>query len=122
MEAKSHPLIERLIDLTETSGGEAVETSRDVLHKLSGKDNPQTVLGVYDELTQTLDSIDRSPADLWFVAQSLRDPGTLGRTWRTADADVAGGLSIVESGCYNFSVEAVRPTGGALITQQHEPA
>src|SRR3546814_8180987 len=96
MEAKSHPLIERLIDLTETSGGEAVETSRDVLHKLSGKDNPQTVLGVYDELTTPLDSIDRSRADIWFVAQSLRDPGNLGTILRTGDAVGAGGIILVD--------------------------
>src|SRR3546814_10030518 len=102
MEAKSHPLIERLIDLTETSGGEAIETSRDILHKLSGKDNPQTVLGVYDELTTPLDSIDRLRADIWLVAQSLRDPGNLGTILRTGDAVGAGGIILLDECCDPF--------------------
>ncbi|MGZ8350622.1 MAG: TrmH family RNA methyltransferase, partial [Allosphingosinicella sp.] len=41
----SHPLLRRLIAETETGGGEAIETNADILHKLSGKDNPQAVLG-----------------------------------------------------------------------------
>ena len=43
----SHPLVAALIAETEAAGGEAIETMPDILHKISGKDNPQTVLGVY---------------------------------------------------------------------------
>ena len=45
-----HPLLDALIAETEAAGGEAIETNADILHKLSGKDNPQTVLGVYRAL------------------------------------------------------------------------
>src|SRR3546814_3053026 len=47
-DARAHPLVQRLTDATEAAGGEVIETSRDILHKLSGKENPQSVLGVYD--------------------------------------------------------------------------
>src|ERR1700741_3410709 len=43
-DSSGHPLVRRLIAAVEAAGGEAIETSRDILHKLSGKDNPQTVL------------------------------------------------------------------------------
>ena len=43
----SHPLLRQIIDEVEAAGGEAIATSADILHKISGNDNPQTVLGIY---------------------------------------------------------------------------
>lgn len=101
----------------EEAGGEAIETDRDILHKLSGKDNPQTVLGVYRAFDTRLDAIDRNKAGIWIVAQSLRDPGNLGTILRTGDAVGAGGLILVDECVDPFSVEAVRASMGALFTQ-----
>ncbi len=116
-ESAAHPLVGRLIAATEGGGGEAIETSRDILHKLSGKDNPQTVLGVFREFTRRLDAIDRASAPIWLVAQSLRDPGNLGTILRTGDAVGAGGLILVDDTVDPFSVEAVRASMGATFTQ-----
>ncbi len=113
----SHPLLEALIGETEASAGEAVETNADILHKLSGKDNPQTVLGVYRAFDLGLERIDRDSAPLWVVAQALRDPGNLGTILRTGDAVGAGGLILVDECVDPFSVEAVRASMGALFTQ-----
>lgn len=113
-----HPLLDQLIAETEADGGEAIETTPDILHKLSGKDNPQIVLGVYRAFPTDLDRIDRSQADLWIVAQALRDPGNLGTILRTGDAVGAGGLILVDDCVDPFSVEAVRATMGALFTQR----
>jgi TrmH family RNA methyltransferase len=112
-----HPLLEALIAETEASAGEAVETNADILHKLSGKDNPQTVLGVYRAFDLGLERIDRDSAPLWIVAQALRDPGNLGTILRTGDAVGAGGLILVDECVDPFSVEAVRASMGALFTQ-----
>jgi RNA methyltransferase, TrmH family len=116
-ETAAHPLVARLVAAVEGAGGEAIETSRDILHKLSGKDNPQTVLGVYREFTVPLAAIDRTLAPIWLVAQSLRDPGNLGTILRTGDAVGAGGLILVDECVDPFSVEAVRASMGALFTQ-----
>jgi RNA methyltransferase, TrmH family len=113
-----HPLLARLIEEVETAGGEAIETSADILHKLSGKDNPQTVLGVFEQLDTSLSRIDRAAAPLWIVAQALRDPGNLGTILRTGDAVGAGGLILVDDCVDPFSVEAVRASMGALFTQR----
>ena len=113
-----HPLLDRLMVETEAAGGEAVETNADILHKLSGKDNPQIVLGVYEAFSTELSAIDRDSAGLWIVAQALRDPGNLGTILRTGDAVGAGGLILVDDCVDPFSVEAVRASMGALFTQK----
>jgi TrmH family RNA methyltransferase len=114
----AHELLDALIAETEAAGGEAIETNADILHKLSGKDNPQIVLGVFEEFSTELSSLDRTSAGLWIVAQALRDPGNLGTILRTGDAVGAGGLILVDECTDPFSVEAVRASMGALFTQK----
>ena len=111
-----HPLLDALILDMDAAGGDVVQTNADILHKLSGKDNPQTVLGVYRAFDTALGAIDRASAPLWIVAQALRDPGNLGTMMRTADAVGAGGLILVDDCVDPFSVEAVRASMGALFT------
>ena len=117
-DAGRHPLVAALVEAVEEAGGEAIETSRDILHKLSGKDNPQTVLGVFAEFATPLAAIDRTCADIWIVAQALRDPGNLGTILRTGDAVGAGGLILIDDCVDPFSVEAVRASMGAVFTQR----
>jgi TrmH family RNA methyltransferase len=114
----SHPLLRRLIDETEAAGGAAIETNADILHKISGKENPQAVVGVYRAFDTGLAGIDRAAAPLWIVAQALRDPGNLGTILRTGDAVGAGGLILIDECADPFSAEAVRASMGALFTQR----
>jgi RNA methyltransferase, TrmH family len=116
-EGARHPLAAEIIAATETAGGDAIETSADILSKMSGKDNPQMVLGAYRQPETSLDRIERSKAPLWIVAQALRDPGNIGTILRTGDAAGAGGLILIDESADPFSVEAVRASMGALFTQ-----
>lgn len=100
------------------AGGDVIETSADILSKLSGKDNPQTVIGVYREMATPLESLDRNVAQIWLVAQAMRDPGNLGTMLRTGDAVGAGGLILLDDCTDPFSVEAVRASMGAIFTQK----
>ena len=113
-----HHLLADLAGETEAAGGDVVETNADILHKLSGKENPQTVLGVYEAFDTSLEGIDRGAAPLWIVAEALRDPGNLGTILRTGDAVGAGGLILIDDCVDPFSVEAVRASMGALFTQK----
>ena len=113
-----HPLAAEIIAATEAAGGEAIETSADILSKMSGKDNPQMLLGAYRQPDTALDRIDRSAAPLWLCAQALRDPGNIGTILRTGDAVGAGGLILIDDCADPFSVEAVRASMGAIFTQQ----
>jgi TrmH family RNA methyltransferase len=114
----AHPLAAEIISATEDAGGEAIETSADILSKMSGKDNPQMLLGAYRQRETAIEQIDRSTAPLWIVAQALRDPGNIGTILRTADAVGAGGLILLDDCADPFSVEAVRASMGAVFTQQ----
>ena len=115
-EGARHVLAATLIDAVERSGGEAIQTSHDILSKLSGKDNTQAVVGVFPEFTTPLAQFDRSTSPIWLVAERLRDPGNLGTILRTGDAISAGGLILVDDCVDPFSVEAVRASMGALFT------
>jgi TrmH family RNA methyltransferase len=117
-EGARHPLAAEIIAATEAAGGDAIETSADILSKMSGKDNPQMLLGAYRQPEVSLDELDRSAAPLWIVVQALRDPGNIGTILRTGDAVGAGGLILVDDCADPFSVEAVRASMGALFTQQ----
>lgn len=113
----SHPLLEALERDVSAAGGEVIETSAEILSKITGKDNPQAVIGVFAEWDTSLAGIDRTAAPIWLVAQALRDPGNLGTMLRTGDAVGAGGLILIDDCTDPFSAEAVRASMGAVFTQ-----
>lgn len=115
-EARAHPLLERLEADVMAAGGEVIETTADILSKITGKENAQAVAGVFDEWDTGLARLDRSAAPIWLVAQALRDPGNLGTMLRTCDAVGAGGLILIDDCADPFSAEAVRASMGALFT------
>ena len=116
-EGAKHALAAEIIAATEAAGGEAIEVPPDLLSKMSGKDNPQMLLGAYRQPATSLEAIDRATAPLWIVAQALRDPGNIGTILRTGDAAGAGGLILIDDSADPFSVEAVRASMGAVFTQ-----
>lgn len=113
-----HPLAAEIVAEAEASGADVIETSSDILSKMSGKDNPQAILGAYRQPDTSLRAIDRNASALWIVAQSLRDPGNIGTILRSGDATAAGGLILLDESADPFSVEAVRASMGAIFTQQ----
>ena len=112
-----HPLLSALEAAVESGGGEVIETTPDILSKITGKDNPQAVAGVFAEFDTSLGALDRTRSDIWLVAQALRDPGNLGTMLRTGDAIGAGGVILIDDCADPFSVEAVRASMGAVFTQ-----
>ena len=117
-EGAKHPLAAEIIAATEAAGGDAIETTPDILSKMSGKDNPQMLLGAYRQPDTSIARVDREKGPLWIVAQALRDPGNIGTILRTGDAVGAGGLILVDDSADPFSVEAVRASMGAVFTQE----
>lgn len=113
-----HPLAESLIIATQAAGGEVIATSEDILARLSGKDNPQTVIGIFRESPTDLDSLPRASAPIWLVVQAMRDPGNLGTILRTGDAVGAGGVILIDDCVDPWSVETVRASMGAIFTQR----
>ena len=115
---EAHPLLGELEAAVAAAGGEVIEMDEDILAKVTGKDNPQALAGVFAEFDTSLASLDRAAAPIWLVAQALRDPGNLGTMLRTGDAVGAGGLILIDDCADPFSVEAVRASMGAVFTQR----
>jgi len=111
-----HALLTRLEADVMAAGGEVIATTPDILSKITGKDNAQSIAGVFDEWDTGLKALDRQAAPIWLVAQALRDPGNLGTMLRTCDAVGAGGLILIDDCADPFSAEAVRASMGAVFT------
>ncbi|MEZ5854740.1 MAG: RNA methyltransferase [Hyphomicrobiaceae bacterium] len=100
-----------------------LEVSAAVLEKLAAKENPQSVMAVFeqrwlepphaDHLTANADSQKLPP--LWIALEDIRDPGNLGTILRTADAAGASGVLLVGNTCDPFSREAVRASMGSVF-------
>ena len=114
-DAREHPLLQRAADAAETAGGEVLEVTRDILEKVSRRDNPQTVVGVFPQRFTALEAIRPGDAPVWVALQQVRDPGNLGTVVRTADAAGCGGVILVGDCCDPYSVEAVRATMGSVF-------
>jgi TrmH family RNA methyltransferase len=110
-----HPLLSRAIEATTAAGGEVIEVTRDILEKVSRRDNPQAVVAVFEQRFTPLADLDPAAAPVWVALQAVRDPGNLGTIVRTADAAGCGGVILVGDCCDPFSVEAVRATMGSIF-------
>lgn len=114
-EAAGHPVFKRAAEATELAHGEVIEVSRDILAKVSRRDNPQTVLGVFGQVFTPMERIAPRDARCWVALQEVRDPGNLGTIIRTADSAGCGGVILVGDCCDPYSVEAVRATMGSVF-------
>jgi len=114
-EAASHPLLERARAATRKAGGRVIEVTRDILAKVSRRDNPQAVIGVFRQVFTPLADLDPASATGWVALHRVRDPGNLGTVVRTADAAGCGAVILVGECCDPYSVEAVRATMGSIF-------
>ena len=110
-----HPLLRKAIAATEAAGGEVIEVTPGILEKVSRRDNPQMVIGVFPQVFAPLDALEPASAACWVALDRVRDPGNLGTVIRTADAAGCGGVILVGDCCDPYSVEAVRATMGSVF-------
>ena len=114
-DARPHPLLDRAKAETRAAGGRIVTVTHAILEKISRRDNPQTVLGVFRQTFTPLDAIEPTKAPCWIGLEQVRDPGNLGTIIRTADAAGCGGVILIDDCVDPFSVEAVRATMGSVF-------
>ena len=115
MEARPHPLLDRAKAETWQAGGDVVTVTHPILEKISRRENPQTVLGVFDQAFTALSAIQPETAPCWIALEQVRDPGNLGTIIRTADSAGCGGVILIGDCVDPFSVEAVRATMGSVF-------
>lgn len=110
-----HPLVAQLSATTHARGGTVIAVSEAVLAKIARRDNPQTVIGVFEQRLTRLDAIRPRPTALWLALEAVRDPGNLGTIIRTVDAVGGDGVILVGETVDPFSIEAVRATMGSIF-------
>ncbi len=111
-----HPLLLRAAKATAEAGGEVIEVTREILEKVSRRDNPQTVVAVFEQRFTALDAIDPASAKCFVALEQVRDPGNVGTIIRTADAAGCGGVILIGDCVDPFSVEGVRATMGSIFS------
>lgn len=114
-EVAAHPLFQNAARATRANQGQVIEVTEEILAKVSRRENPQAVVGVFPQVFQALGGIDAAAATCWVALHRVRDPGNLGTIIRTADAAGCGGVILVGECCDPHSVEAVRATMGSIF-------
>ena len=109
------PKVREAVHRVQSSGGRIVEVPEAILAKITRRDNPQMVVGVFQQRLRALTDLSSKPATVFVALESIKDPGNLGTIIRTCDAVGAAGVILVGATCDPWSVEAVRATMGSLF-------
>ena len=110
---KDNLAIKDLVNEVISLGADAIGVSSQILSKLSHKDNPQNVLGVFMQKWNHLpDSVDSKSI---VALENVRDPGNLGTILRTMDGMGARECILLNKCTDPFSYEAVRASMGAIF-------
>ncbi|MQB22048.1 RNA methyltransferase [Agrobacterium tumefaciens] len=113
--AKGKPLVEQAAVKTVASGGLVLEVSEKVISSITRRDNPQMVVGIFDQKWKPLRDIRPAAGETYVALDRVRDPGNLGTIIRTADAAGASGVILVGDCTDPFSLETVRATMGSVF-------
>jgi RNA methyltransferase, TrmH family len=112
---KGNSLVEPVAARTIAKGGDVLEVSEKVIAAITRRDNPQMVVGVFEQKLQPLSSIKPQGNDVYVALDRVRDPGNLGTIIRTADAAGAKGVILIGDTTDPFSLETIRATMGSVF-------
>lgn len=112
---RGNAAVEKVAARTVAAGGTVLEVSEKVLVAITRRDNPQMVVGVFQQKLLPLKNIRAHDGDVWVALDRVRDPGNLGTVIRTVDAVGAKGVILVGETTDPFSVETVRATMGSIF-------
>ncbi len=113
--AKGKPLVEQVAARTVAKGGLVLEVSEKVLSSITRRDNPQMVVGIFEQRWAPLNDLQPAKGTTYVALDRVRDPGNLGTIIRTADAAGASGVILVGECTDPFSLETVRATMGSVF-------
>jgi len=111
----AHAVVRRVATRAHARGGDVLEVSEAVLAKITRRDNPQMVVGVFEQRLLPAASVRPGERGVWVALEGIKDPGNLGTIIRTADAVGAEGVILVGDTVDPFGVEAVRATMGSIF-------
>jgi TrmH family RNA methyltransferase len=113
--ALGNPSVEKAAARVLAKGGDILKVSEKILTAITRRDNPQTVVGVFEQRLTRLADIRPANGDVWVALDRVRDPGNLGTVMRTVDAVGAKGVILVGETTDPFALETVRATMGSIF-------
>lgn len=113
-EARDNPIAQKAAATAKSRGALILEVNTPILEAITRKENPQMVVGVYEQQLTPLERIDPAQSTVWIALDRVRDPGNLGTIIRIADW-----FGIKNIFCSTATVDAYNPktvqaTMGAL--------
>jgi TrmH family RNA methyltransferase len=112
---KGNSLVEPVAARTIAKGGDVLEVSEKVIAAITRRDNPQMVVGVFEQKVQSLPAVKPQGNEVYVALDRVRDPGNLGTIIRTADAAGAKGVLLIGDTTDPFSLETIRATMGSVF-------
>ncbi|WP_157014204.1 TrmH family RNA methyltransferase [Mesorhizobium xinjiangense] len=112
---RGNAAVERAAARTVAAGGLVLEVSEKVLTAITRRDNPQMVVGVFEQKLMPLKAVAPEKGDVWVALDRVRDPGNLGTVIRTVDAVGAKGVILIGETTDPFAIETVRATMGSVF-------
>ncbi|KQS81150.1 RNA methyltransferase [Rhizobium sp. Leaf384] len=113
--AKGKKPVDDIAARTVARGGLVLEVSEKVIATVTRRDNPQMVVGVFEQRYGTLKDIRPQASETYVALDRVRDPGNLGTIIRTADAAGVSGVILIGETTDPFSLETVRATMGSVF-------
>lgn len=116
--ANANRLQAELVAKCKARGADILEVSEKVLAAISKRDNPQTVIGIFEQKwldLETLASFGGGSGDVLVALDRIRDPGNLGTIIRTCDAVGGKGVILIGDTTDPFSLEAARASMGSIF-------
>ncbi|MEX0405602.1 RNA methyltransferase [Aquibium sp. LZ166] len=110
-----NPAVEKIAARTVAAGGLVLEVNDKVISAITRRDNPQMVVGVFEQRWTPLGEVKPSGQDVWVALDRVRDPGNLGTVIRTVDAVGAKGVILVGETTDPYAIETVRATMGSIF-------
>ena len=108
--------ISDLIIICKKNNGLVLNVTKKILGKISKKDNPQTILGVFEQKLLNKDHLVDDGSIAWLALDRVRDPGNLGTIFRTCNATGIKSVILIGNCCDPFSPECVRASMGAIFS------
>lgn len=114
-EVANQPAVQKAAATARARGADILSVSAAVLSKITRRDNPQMVVGVFDQRFVQPSDVKPGASGVWVVLEGVKDPGNLGTIIRTTDSVGADGVVLVGPSVDPFSTEAVRATMGSIF-------
>ena len=113
--AKGNPVVAKTVARAVAGGALVLEATEKVTAAITRRDNPQAVIGIFDQHYAQLSAIKAVADDVVLALDRVRDPGNLGTIIRTADAVGVKHIILVGDTTDPFALETVRATMGSVF-------